>query len=79
MLLQISLAVMISVCMADISLSSLAKQALPDAYRHALSLLQLNESTQSGAVKPLRVSLLEARELLDIFSYVYPVSLADNG
>jgi hypothetical protein len=64
---------------ADVSFSGLARQALPEAYKHALSLLQLDESTPPGAVKPLRVSLLEARELLDMFSFVYPLSLTENG
>lgn len=61
------------------SYPDLAAATVPAAYMKAITLLpkMLNESTGPGDVKTLRVSLLEARELLDVFSYLYgPVYLA---
>ncbi|KAG2488514.1 hypothetical protein HYH03_013017 [Edaphochlamys debaryana] len=57
----------------DPSYADLALRAVPARMSLAMDLLaSLTRVTRPGEVKALRVALLEARESLDIFAYVYP-------
>lgn len=62
------------------SYAALAQQLVPQQFNTALSLLlTLNASSRPDGVKPLRINLLYARELLDIFSYTYPNASATGN
>eukprot|EP00198_Chlamydomonas_reinhardtii_P013099 XP_001702436.1 predicted protein [Chlamydomonas reinhardtii] len=60
------------------SYADLAARVVPAKLRQALKLLPcLTADTGPGEVKPLRVSLLEAREQLDVFSFAFPNRIRD--
>lgn len=53
--------------------AQLARERAPRAYADALGQLDvLTPRVGAGEVKQLRISVLHARELLDIFAYAYP-------
>lgn len=61
--------------------AELARSLVPVQFDFALTFLEsLNATTRPDGVKPLRINLLYARELLDMFSFAYPnVTAANSG
>jgi exopolyphosphatase len=65
---------------ATASLSGLAASMLPSFYADMLPTLSiLTETVMPGAVYATRKSMLETRDLLDVFSLVYPNTTSSNA
>lgn len=64
----------------ELTYAELANDRTPSAYQQALGLVDLlTPRVGPGEVKALRVSVLHARELLDIFAYAYPPSVPQRS